>query len=104
MRGHFLWPLTFWEKLPILHALLTATMTNILLVTAVFEYSVLRGQEIYALENVVFYIAVYGPNKPIHTTRNVQTQLKSTVWYPWTLWIVYFYALELLVMLLCMFL
>ena len=36
-------------------------------------------REIYALENVVFCIAVYGPYKPIHATRNVQTQLKSTV-------------------------
>ena len=29
-----------------------------------FEHSVLHVQEIYALENVVLYIAVYGPYKP----------------------------------------
>ena len=44
--------------------------------------SVLRVLEIYALENMVLYIAVYGPYKPyisIYSTRNVQTHLKSTV-------------------------
>ena len=35
--------------------------------------------EIYALDNAVFYIAVYGLDKLLHTTRNVQTQMKSTV-------------------------
>ena len=30
-------------------------------ISAVFEHSVLRLQEIYALEIAVFYIAVYGP-------------------------------------------
>ena len=30
------------------------------LILGVFEYSVLRIQEIYALEIVVFHIAVYG--------------------------------------------
>ena len=29
-----------------------------------FEHSVLRVQEVYAWENAVFYIAVYGPYKP----------------------------------------
>ena len=33
-------------------------------ISAVFKHSVLRLWEIYALENVVFYIAVYGPHKP----------------------------------------
>ena len=32
--------------------------------SAAFEHSVLRVWEIYALENVVFCIAVYGPYKP----------------------------------------
>ena len=34
------------------------------LISAAFEHSVLRVQEIYVLEKAVFYIAVYGPFKP----------------------------------------
>ena len=34
------------------------------LISVAFEHSVLRVWEIYALENVVFCIAVYGPYKP----------------------------------------
>ena len=33
------------------------------LISVVFEHSVLCVQEIYALDNVVFCIAVYGPYK-----------------------------------------
>ena len=33
-------------------------------ISGVFEYSVLHIWEIYALENAVFYIVVYGPYKP----------------------------------------
>ena len=47
----------------------------------------LRVQEIYAVENAVFCIVVYGPYHhhtnhkfPVYPTRNVQTQLKSTVY------------------------
>ena len=32
--------------------------------SGVFEHSVLRVLEIYALENVMFNVAVYGPYKP----------------------------------------
>ena len=32
--------------------------------TVPFEHSMLRVREIYALENVFFCIAVYGPYKP----------------------------------------
>ena len=46
------------------------------LISGAFEHSVSYVWEFYALENVVFNIAVY---KPLYTTRNVQTQLKSTV-------------------------
>ena len=55
------------------------------LISVAFEHSVLRVREIYALVNVVFCIAVYGPYShtnhkfPIYATRYVQTQLKSTV-------------------------
>ena len=34
------------------------------LISVVFEISVLRVREIYALESAVFCIAVYGPYKP----------------------------------------
>ena len=34
------------------------------LISAAFEHSMLRVWEIYALENSVFYIAVYGTYKP----------------------------------------
>ena len=40
------------------------TGTFIQLISAVFEHSVLCIWEIYALENEVFYIALYGPYKP----------------------------------------
>ena len=33
-------------------------------ISVAFEHSVLRAWEIYALENVVFCIAIYGPYKP----------------------------------------
>ena len=35
-----------------------------LLISAAFEHSMLCVQEMYALENAVFYIAVYGSYKP----------------------------------------
>ena len=34
------------------------------LISAAFEHSVLHVQEIYALENAVFYSVVYGAYKP----------------------------------------
>ena len=37
---------------------------QIQLISCVFEHSMLCVQEIYALENAVFCIAVYGPYKP----------------------------------------
>ena len=43
-----------------------------------FEHFVLHVQEICGLKNVVFYIAVYGPYKPIYETCNFQTHLKLT--------------------------
>ena len=38
------------------------------LISGAFEHSVLHVWEIYALENAVFYIAVYGPYKPYIST------------------------------------
>ena len=48
---------------------------HVQLISVAFEPSVLCVWEIYALENAVFYIAVYGPYKPVYmyATRNVQT-------------------------------
>ena len=34
------------------------------LISGALEHSVLCAWEVYALENTVFYIAVYGPYKP----------------------------------------
>ena len=65
-----------------MHAFIGFTLGNrggIQLISAAFEHSVLCVQEIYALENVVLYIAVYGPYEPIYAMQNVQTQLKSTI-------------------------
>ena len=42
----------------------TALFSTVLLISAAFEHSVLHVWEIYALENVVLYIAVYGLYKP----------------------------------------
>ena len=44
--------------------------------SAAFEHPMLRVWEIYALGNVVLYIAVYWAYKPIYATWNVQ---ESTV-------------------------
>ena len=35
------------------------------LISGVFEHSMLRIGEMYALENNVFYTVLYGPHKPI---------------------------------------
>ena len=43
----------------------TFAMHVVQLISGALEHSVLHVREIYALENVVFYIAVYGPYKPI---------------------------------------
>ena len=43
---------------------LTIKKVDIQLISAAFEHLVLCVREIYALENVVLYIAVYGPYKP----------------------------------------
>ena len=57
------------------------------LISAVFDHSMLRVREIYALENTAFYIAFYIRMGHIQTinflfiyaTQNVQMHLKSTV-------------------------
>ena len=46
------------------------------IIQLISEHSVLHVREIYALDNVMFYIAVYGPYK--HGIRNVQMHLKPT--------------------------
>ena len=44
--------------------IIVITNISVQLISGVFEHSVLRVWEIYALENVLFYIAVYGFYKP----------------------------------------
>ena len=39
-------------------------LADLQLISGVFEHSVLHVWEIYALENAVFYIVVYGSCKP----------------------------------------
>ena len=77
-------PYIFAEAVASLASMAIATplqirVQTLQLTSAAFEQ---RGWEMYALENVVFYIEVYGPYKPsisIYATCNVQTHLKSIV-------------------------
>ena len=48
-------------------------------ISAAFEHSVLRVQEIYALENALQSMGRTNHKFPVYTTRSVRMQLKSTV-------------------------
>ena len=48
------------------------------LISGLFEHSVLYMWEIYALENVVFHIAVYGGIQTIHFLTRVRCFMEAT--------------------------
>ena len=54
----------FYRQQALFNVLVAYSMYNPVSTKCTVEHSVLRVREIYALENAVFCIAVYGPYKP----------------------------------------